>query len=121
MARRRQFSAEYKLRILREADACAGGEGQIGTLLRREGLFSSHLSTWRKQRDEGTLSALAPKQRGRKERVDAALVRRLAASDAENQRIKRSLKEAQLIIEYQKKTFEILGISLSRLTSEGTD
>jgi transposase-like protein len=62
---RRRFSAEYKLRILAEADSCTES-GQLGELLRREGLFSSHLSTWRRQRDEGALAGLTPKRRGRK-------------------------------------------------------
>src|SRR3972149_11284266 len=64
-ARRRRFEAAYKLRILAEADRCAAA-GQLGELLRREGLYSSHLTSWRKQRDAGALEALAPKQRGRK-------------------------------------------------------
>ena len=61
---RRRFTAEYKLRILREADRCTQS-GQLGALLRREGLYSSHLSTWRQQRDEGTLAGLASRRRGR--------------------------------------------------------
>src|SRR3972149_2153901 len=64
-ARRRRFEAGYKLRILAEAERCAVA-GQLGELLRREGLYSSHLTSWRKQRDAGALEALAPKQRGRK-------------------------------------------------------
>lgn len=119
-AQRRQFFADYKLSILNEADACSE-EGQIGALLRREGLYSSHLTTWRRQREEGTLSALSPKQRGRKEKIDTAIKRRLAATEAENQALKKNLKEAQLIIEYQKKTFEILRIPLSRMERGGSD
>ena len=64
-AKRRKFSAEYKRRILEEADNCAE-PGQIGALLRREGLYSSHLSTWRRQREQGLLGALSSKKRGRK-------------------------------------------------------
>ena len=64
-AKRRKFSAEYKLRILDEADKCTE-PGQIGALLRREGLYSSHLTTWRRQRGQGVLEALSPKKRGRK-------------------------------------------------------
>src|SRR5712692_3500662 len=63
-AKRRRFSAAYKLRIVREADAC-GQDGELGALLRREGLYSSHLATWRRQRDEGSLASLAPRRRGR--------------------------------------------------------
>lgn len=65
--RRRRFTAEYKLGIVAEADACSD-PGEVGALLRREGLYSSHLSTWRRQRDEGQLQALSPKKRGRKGR-----------------------------------------------------
>ena len=64
-ASRRRFDAGYKLRILAEAERCQAS-GQLGELLRREGLYSSHLMTWRKQRDAGALDALTPKQRGRK-------------------------------------------------------
>ena len=63
-AARRRFTAEYKLRMLRQADACTG-TGELGALLRREGLYSSHLTTWRRQREEGSLAALSPKKRGR--------------------------------------------------------
>jgi len=108
---RRRFTAEYKLRILREADHSTG-PGQLGALLRREGLYSSHLTTWRKQREEGTLAGLTPKRRGRKANPDAALI-------AENERLKRQterlaekLRQAETIIEVQKKLSEILGIPL---------
>src|SRR2546428_9561481 len=63
-AARRRFTAEYKLQVLREADRCAG-VGELGALLRREGLYSSHLTTWRRQREHGALAALAPKKPGR--------------------------------------------------------
>lgn len=64
-ARRRRFSASYKLRVLREADACSNTSGALGALLRREGLYSSHLTTWRRQRERGELEALQPRRRGR--------------------------------------------------------
>jgi transposase-like protein len=70
-AKRRQFSAQYKLQILTEADQCSQ-RGEIGALLRREGLYSSHLTTWRKQRDQGQLQGLAPQKRGRKPEPQAA-------------------------------------------------
>ena len=76
-AKRRRFSAEYKLRILEEAAACSE-RGQIGSLLRREGLYSSHLTTWRHQREQGQLEALSPKNRGRKPSVDETLAKELA-------------------------------------------
>ena len=63
-ARRRQFSASYKLQVLREADACSPHTGALGALLRREGLYSSHLTTWRRQRERGQLEALQPRRRG---------------------------------------------------------
>ena len=70
--RRRRFTAEYKLSIVAEADAC-DDSGGVGALLRREGLYSSHLSTWRRQRDEGQLRALSPKKRGRRARKNDPL------------------------------------------------
>jgi transposase len=75
-AKRRRFNAEYKVRILEEADACSE-PGEIGALLRREGLYSSHLTTWRRQREQGHLEGLSPKKRGRKPSVDGALVNEL--------------------------------------------
>ena len=76
----RRFTAEYKVRILREADQ-ATESGQCGALLRREGLFSSHLTYWRKQRDEGTLAGLTPKRRGRKATPEAPWSRKTIGSD----------------------------------------
>src|SRR5674476_456858 len=70
---RRRFLVEYKLRILQEADRCTAS-GQLGALLRREGLYSSILSTWRQQRDEGMLVGLTPKRRGRKANPDAPMI-----------------------------------------------
>jgi transposase-like protein len=110
-ARRRRFSAEYKARILREAEACAGS-GQIGALLRREGLYSSHLTQWRKLRARGALAALAAKKRGRKSTRDAR-DRELARLERENARLRRKLTQAEAVIEVQKKLSEILGIPLN--------
>jgi transposase-like protein len=109
-ARRRRFSAEYKARILREADACAGS-GQIGALLRREGLYSSHLTTWRRLRAQGVLKGLAAKKRGKKPTRDAR-DRELARLVRENERLRRKLKQAEAVIEVQKKLSEVLGIPL---------
>jgi transposase len=104
---RRQFSAEYKRRILEEADACTE-HGQIGALLRREGLYSSNLINWRKQRAEGSLKALSPKKRGPKPdplaNENAALRRRI-------ERLEADLKRAETIIEVQKKLSDLLGLS----------
>ena len=109
-ARRRRFSAEYKARILREAEACAGS-GQIGALLRREGLCSSHLTEWRRLRARGAVAALAAKKRGRKTTRDAR-DRELAKLSRENARLRRKLARAEAVLEVQKKLSEILGIPL---------
>ena len=108
---RRRFSAEYKLQILRQADAC-DESGQLGELLRREGLYSSHLSTWRQQREQGTLDALAPKKRGRKPRDNDPLIEENRRLHRVNQRLVERLRQAEVIIDVQKKVAEILGIPL---------
>ncbi len=108
---RRKFPAEYKLRVLEEADAC-GEPGEIGALLRREGLYSSHLSAWRKQQAEGALQGLAPKRRGRKARPKNPLARRLAEVERDNAKLRWRLEQAEAIIEVQKKVSELLGIPL---------
>jgi transposase len=107
---RRRFTAEYKLRILKEADACLGQGGEIGALLRREGLYSSHLVTWRRQREEGSLKALQARKRGRKEKDPRA--RRIEDLEKENRQLKDRLEKANIIIEFQKKVADILGIPL---------
>ena len=114
-AKRRSFTAAYKLWVLEEADKCREQPGQIGALLRREGLYASHLSTWRRQREAGQLAGLRPRKRGRKENKEATEIRRLRR---ENERLERRLEQAELIIEAQKKLSEILGITLERGTSE---
>jgi transposase-like protein len=108
---RRRFTAEYKLRVLQEADRCTQ-PGQLGTLLRREGLYSSHLTTWRQQRDEGTLAGLTPKRRGRKADPDTPLIAENERLRRENQQLTAKLRQAETIIEVQKKLSEILGIPL---------
>jgi transposase-like protein len=105
-AKRRQFSAKYKLRILTEAEQCSQ-RGEIGALLRREGLYSSHLTTWRKQGDRGQLQGLAPKKRGRKPDPQAV---ELAQLQRENERLKARLAQAETIIEVQKKLSQMLGL-----------
>ena len=114
-AKRRSFTAAYKLWVLEEADKCREQPGQIGALLRREGLYASHLSTWRRQREAGQLAGLKPRKRGRKENKEATEIRRLRR---ENERLERRLEQAELIIEAQKKLSEILGITLEREKSE---
>jgi len=106
-AKRRQFSAEYKLDILTEADQCTQ-RGEIGALLRREGLYSSHLTTWRKQRDQGQLQGLTPQKRGRKPDPQAGELARL---QRENAQLRRRLEQAELIIDVQKKVAQMLGLT----------
>lgn len=113
-ARRRRFTAAYKLRILEEADQCSE-RGQIGALLRREGLYSSNLTNWRRQRARGQLAALKPKKRGRKPDPQAA---ELAALRKENERLRKQLEQAELIIDVQKKLAEALGLTVSQPENE---
>lgn len=117
---RRRFSAEYKLRILAEADACSE-PGQLGELLRREGLYSSHLTTWRRQRDEGVLAGLTPKRRGRKAKPKNPLADENQQLRRENQRLKEQLRQAELIIGVQKKVSEMLDIPLKTPDGEEAD
>jgi transposase-like protein len=112
---RRHFTAEYKINILQQAEACRGEEG-IGALLRREGLYSSHLTTWRRQREIGMLSALSPKRRGRKASARNPLQPEVDRLRKETDRLQKRLNQAELIIEVQKKISQMLGIPLE--TSE---
>jgi transposase-like protein len=116
-AKRRYFSAEYKLRILEEAEACSE-RGQIGSLLRREGLYSSHLTTWRRQREQGQLDGLSSKKRGRKPSVDEAMVKELTKLKRDNQRLENRLQQAETIIEVQKKLSGLLGLTPQEKESE---
>ena len=108
---RRRFDAEFKARILREADQCTQ-PGQLGALLRREGLYSSHLFLWRKQRDDAALAGLVPKRRGRKPDPDAPLVAENQRLTREVARLHRRLRRTEAILDVQKKLSEILGIEL---------
>ena len=110
-AKRRNFTASYKLWVLEEADKCRQQPGQIGALLRREGLYSSHLTTWQRQREAGQMAGLKPRKRGRKADEEAAEINQLRH---ENKRLTRQLEQAELIIEAQKKLSEILGITLAQ-------
>ena len=111
-AGRRRFTAEYKLGVLRQADACAG-TGELGALLRREGLYSSHLTTWRRQREQGSLAALTPKKRGRPAVALSPLARRVTELERENARLSQRLQQAETIIAVQKKLSEALGLARS--------
>lgn len=119
-ATRRTFTAEYKLRILREVDACKE-EGEVGAVLRREGLYSSHLTTWRRQREAGELQGLTPRKRGRRNKKAKVSAKEVDQLRRENARLKRELEQARLIIDIQKKASEMLGIPLRSLDDEGND
>ena len=106
--RRRSFTAEYKARILDEYDALAVGSTERGALLRREGLYSSHLSVWRRERDSGALEALS-RRRGRKAKLSTEQ-KRVAALEARCARLQRELDQAHTIIEVQKKLCTLLGL-----------
>ncbi len=110
---RRRFSAEYKLRILRESDACKG-DGDIGALLRREGLYSSHLVNWRKQRDGG----LSARKRGRMANPSRKRIKEL---EGEVARLRKRLKRTDLLLDIQKKASELLGIPLNSPDIEDED
>jgi len=116
---RRKFTAKYKLRMLKKADVCTE-PGQLGVLLRQEGLYSSNLTTWRKQRNEGLLIAMSPKKRGRKAQPKNSLASEVARLQNENQKLKNKLKQAELIIDAQKKISEILGIAQNHDENEGS-
>ena len=107
-ATRRQFSAAEKLRVLQEADACTQ-PGQIGALLRREGLYSSQLAKWRRLRARGQLQALTPQQRGPKVIADPR-ADELASLRRENARLQAQLSRAETIIDVQKKLSQLLGL-----------
>jgi len=107
-AKRKRFSAAEKLRILREVEACQG-TGEVGALLRQEGIYSSYLTTWRKQREAGELDGLAPRKRGPKpdpQAIELAKLRR------ENARLQDRLERAEFIIDFQKKVAQMFGKTL---------
>ena len=106
---RRNFTASYKLRILQAVDNCTES-GQIGRLLRREGLYSSNLTAWRRARDNGLLKIMSPRKRGRKLKDKNPLVAEVARIQKEKRQLEHKLKQANLIIEAQKKISQILGI-----------
>ena len=108
---RRRFTAQYKLRILEEIDA-RNDQGHIGAILRREGLYYSNIGKWRQQRDQGVLHGLSAKKRGRKAKEANPLSQKVAELERENRRLQKKLKQAETIIEVQKKVSEILGIPL---------
>ena len=118
-AKRRKYSAAYKLRILQEADYLP--PGCIGALLRREGLYASNIAMWRWQREKGELEGLSPKKKGPKEISSEDLKRKLIELERENRRLKKRLSHAELIIDVQKKISELSGIPLKEVPAEEED
>lgn len=106
-AKRRQFSGKYKLRLLNEYEACIK-PGEKGALLRREGLYSSHITSWRRQRECDQLDGLKSKKRGSKKNT---LTTEIAKLKRENERLSKRLEQAELIIDVQKKVSQILGLA----------
>jgi transposase-like protein len=117
IAKRRAFTAEYKLGILAEADAAAAHPGGIGALLRREGLYSSHLVTWRRERQAGMLKGLTPQKRGPKSKRNPQ-EEELLKLRRENQRLTEELRKAAIVIDVQKKVGALLGWPLSKADPE---
>jgi len=116
-AKRRRFTAEYKRKVLQEADACTES-GQIGALLRREGLYSSHLVTWRHARERGELEGLTPKKRGPKAQEPNPLAKELAAKEREIARLKAENAKLQIICDVQKKVSLLLGVTLPTIPED---
>ena len=119
-AKRRRFSAEYKRSILEQADACTQ-VGELGALLRREGLYSSHLSTWRAARERGGLAGLSPKKRGPKAKVKNPLEKRVRELERENLQLRKRAARAEGLVEVQKKVAELCGETLPTVTDEELD
>jgi len=116
-AKRRTFTGEYKLRILAEADAAAAQPGAIGALLRREGLYSSHLVTWRRERQAGMLKGLTPHKRGPKSKRNPQ-EEEMQKLRRENQRLTEELRKAEIVIDVQKKVGALLGWPLPKADPE---
>ena len=116
-AKRRRFTAEYKRKVLQEADACTES-GQVGALLRREGLYSSHLTTWRQARERGELEGLAPKRRGPAAQEINPLAKELAAERREVARLKAENAKLQIICDVQKKVSQLLGVTLPTIPED---
>ena len=114
---RRRFSAKYKLKIVQEADRCSE-PGQIGALLRREGLYSSQLTAWRKLRDKGALHGLSSKKRGPKPPPQNPQANEMKRLQKENVRLQKKLARAEAIIDFQKKVHALLGTPLEEMDPE---
>jgi transposase len=107
-AQRRSFPAEYKRRILREADRCTK-PGELGALVRREGLYFSHIRDWRSARERGELAALTPKKRGPKVTPPDPRDKKIAELERENARLTKRAERAEALVELQKKVAALLG------------
>ena len=118
-ATRRRFSAKYKRHILKEADECEAGG--IASLMRREGLYSSHLNTWRKQRETGEIAGLEPRKRGKKPVPRNPLAGDVHRLTRENQHLQKRLKQAETIIDVQKKLCDLLGLTVPSIEQNGDD
>ncbi len=115
---RRRYTAQYKLGVLEEVDRCSE-PGQIGAVLRREGLYWSALQRWRRLRGRGILGALGSKKRGPKAQPQRQLLQRLAELERNNERLQRQLERAEKIIDVQKKVSELLGLEPPREPNGG--
>jgi transposase len=111
--RRRQFTAAYKRRILQEAEKCEPGE--VAALLRREGLYSSHLTTWRKQRVSGEIAGLEPRKRGKRPIPRNPLAAENERLRRENVRLQKRVRQAETIIDVQKKLCDVLGLTVPEI------
>jgi transposase len=116
---RRRFTATYKRRILQEADQC--GSGGIAALLRREGLYSSHLTTWRKLRSTGEIAGLEPRKRGKKPVPRNPMAGEMQRLTRENQRLQKRLHQAEVIIDVQKKLCDLLGLTVPPIEQNEDD
>ncbi len=112
---RRRFTAEYKLGLLREVERARGEPGEVGAILRREGLYSSHLAAWGRERDRVAKAGLAARQRGPQARVKDLRVQQL---ERENPELRRRLQRVETMLEIQKKASELLGITLNHPDSD---
>ena len=116
---RRRFTAAYKLAVVQEADRCAE-PGQIGALLRREGLYSSHLGKWRQLRDQGALHGLTGKKRGPKPEASPMLKKENDQLRRENAKLEKKLAKAEMVIDFQKKVAALLDIPLNLPDDDGS-
>ena len=119
-ATRRRFTAEYKRRVLAEAAACRK-PGELGALLRRERLYSSHLSSWRAQQERGEFAGLSPRRRGPKATAKNPLEKRVRELERENAKLRKRARRAEGLVEVQKKVAELFGETLPTVTDEELD